>query len=217
VRASWLSQEYSSKVQQRGHSSAIRSVSWCLSPLLNALWRQPCSWFGTKRPQVQILSPRPASPQVRGPRHNWRGPHLPEVQQQNTASTATKTRIDLRIERGSPSLRCASRVAIGTSVRIDLQRHRHVRLTPDPHEHPRVDFQVNRQRRARPPRVVHHQVADTGLAASSSKTPVGGPRIDRRPVVTGEHQVDSSLGRSRLPIAGGGQGGDDVAQRRYTR
>ena len=35
------------------------------------------------------------------------------VQQQNTASTATKTRIDLRIEGAPPSLRFASRVAIG--------------------------------------------------------------------------------------------------------
>jgi hypothetical protein len=60
-------------------------------------------------------------------------------------------------------------------------------------------------------------VADTGLAASSSKTPVEGLRIDRRPVVTGEHQVDSSFGRRRPPIAGDGQGGDDVAQRRHTR
>jgi hypothetical protein len=27
--------------------------------------------FGTKRPQVQILSPRPVFPQVRGPHHSW--------------------------------------------------------------------------------------------------------------------------------------------------
>jgi len=51
--------KYSSKVQQRGRSSAIHRVSRCFSHLLNALWRQPRSWFGTKRPQVQILSPRP--------------------------------------------------------------------------------------------------------------------------------------------------------------
>ena len=139
------------------------------------------------------------------------------VQQQNTASTATKTRIDLRIAGGSPNLRCASRVAIGASVRIDLQRHRHVRVTKDPHEHPRVDFQIHQQRCAGPPRIVNRHVADTGLIAASSKTPVEGPWIDRRPVVTGELQMDSSVGRRRLPIAGGGQGGDNVAQRRYTR
>jgi hypothetical protein len=57
------------------------------------------------------------------------------VQQQDTASTATKTRIDLRLEGTPTSMRCASRVAIGigigigTSVRIDLQRHRHVCVT----------------------------------------------------------------------------------------
>jgi len=82
------------------------------------------------------------------------GTRLLPVQQQNTASTATKTRIDLRIEGAPPSLRRASRVAIGTSVRIDLQRHRHVCVTPDPHDHPRVDFLVHQQRCAGPPRVV---------------------------------------------------------------
>jgi hypothetical protein len=30
------------------------------SHLVNALWRHPRSWFESKRPQVQILSPRPA-------------------------------------------------------------------------------------------------------------------------------------------------------------
>ena len=30
-------------------------------------------------------------------------------------------------------------------------------------------------------------------------------RGDRRPVVTGEHKVDSSFGITRLPIGGGGQ------------
>src|SRR5450631_3736563 len=48
---------------------------------------------------------------------------------------------------------------------------------------------------------------------AATRVPAGHPR-SRRPVVTGELQVDSSFGRSRLPIAGGGQGGDDVAQRR---
>ena len=58
LRASRLGQKYSSKVQQRGHSSAIRRVPQCCARVLNARWRQPRSWFRTKRPQVQILSPR---------------------------------------------------------------------------------------------------------------------------------------------------------------
>jgi hypothetical protein len=62
--ASRLCQRYSSKVQQRGHSSAIPGVSRCFSRLLNTRWRHPRWWFGTKRPQVQILSPRPVSFQV---------------------------------------------------------------------------------------------------------------------------------------------------------
>ena len=105
-----------------------------------------------------------------------RASRLP-VQQQNTASTATKTRIDLRIEGTPTSLRCASRVAIGTSVRIDLQRHRHVCVTQVPHDHPRVDFQIHQQRCAGPPRIVNRHVAEIGLVASSSKAPVEGPWI----------------------------------------
>ena len=57
------------------------------------------------------------------------------VQQQNAASTATTTRIDLRIEGAPLSLRCASRGAIGTSVRIDPQRRltvRGLRALPTP-------------------------------------------------------------------------------------
>jgi len=97
------------------------------------------------------------------------------VQQQNTASTATTTRIDLRIEGTPLGLRCASRVAIGTSVRIELQHHRHVCVTPDPHDHPRVDFQSHQQRCAGPPRIVNRHLADTALMASSSETPAEGP------------------------------------------
>jgi hypothetical protein len=41
----------------------MRRVPQRSSCVLNARWRQPRSWFGTKRPQVQILSPRPV-PQV---------------------------------------------------------------------------------------------------------------------------------------------------------
>jgi len=42
-------------------------VSQRFSNVLNALWQQPRSWFGTKRPQVQILAPRPVQ-QVSDPR-----------------------------------------------------------------------------------------------------------------------------------------------------
>jgi hypothetical protein len=88
---------------------------------------------------------------------------------------------------GSLSLRRASLVAIGASVRIDLLRHQHVCVTPDPHDHPRMDFQSGQQRCAGPPRIVNRHVADTGLIASSCETPVEGPWIDRRPALTGEH------------------------------
>ena len=40
--------QYSSKVQQRGHSSAVRTAAHCSSHVLNALWRQARWWFGTK-------------------------------------------------------------------------------------------------------------------------------------------------------------------------
>lgn len=77
------------------------------------------------------------------------------VQQQNTASTAAKTRFDLIIEKPPPSLRCTSRVAIGTNFRMDLQRHRHVCVRTDPPDHRRVDFQIHQQRCASPPRIVN--------------------------------------------------------------
>ena len=49
--------EHSSKVQQQGGSSATLRVPRCCSRVLIARWRHPRRWFGTKRPQVQILSP----------------------------------------------------------------------------------------------------------------------------------------------------------------
>jgi len=58
-----LCQQYSSKVQQQGRSSAMLRVPRCCSRVLTARWRRPRPWFGTKRPQVQILSPRPV-PQI---------------------------------------------------------------------------------------------------------------------------------------------------------
>jgi len=59
----WLCQQYRSKVQQQDHSSAMRKVPQRSSCVLNAPSRRARPWFGTKRPQVQILSPRPV-PQV---------------------------------------------------------------------------------------------------------------------------------------------------------
>jgi len=57
--------------------------------------------------------------------------------------------------RGSPqpALRFAGRHRAG--VRVDLQRHRHVYVTPDPHDHPRVDFQIRQQRCASPSCIVN--------------------------------------------------------------
>jgi hypothetical protein len=56
-----LRQQYSSEVQQQCRSSTIRRHAQRSSRVLNTRWRRRCSWFGTKRPQVQILSPRPYS------------------------------------------------------------------------------------------------------------------------------------------------------------
>jgi hypothetical protein len=50
-----------------------------------------------------------------------------------------------------------------------------------------VDFQIHQQRCAGPPCIVNRHVADIGLVASSSDTPVEGPWIDRRPALAGEH------------------------------
>src|SRR5664280_2815566 len=41
----------------------MRKAPQRASHVLNVRWRHRCPWFGTKRPQVQILSPRPF-PQV---------------------------------------------------------------------------------------------------------------------------------------------------------
>jgi hypothetical protein len=47
--------QYSSKMQQQGHSSAFRRVALRFFCVLNALWRQARSWFGTKR-RIQLSS-----------------------------------------------------------------------------------------------------------------------------------------------------------------
>ena len=142
--------KYSSGATLRRYVGSPGASLTCSAPVGDIL----CSWFGTKRPQVQILSPRPVFPQVRGPHENWWGlvccqysSKIRPVQQRRRGLTCAS-------EGAPPSLRRASRVAIGTSVRIDLQRHRHVCVTQVPHDHPRVDFLVHQQRCAGPPRVV---------------------------------------------------------------
>jgi transcriptional regulator with GAF, ATPase, and Fis domain len=52
-------------------------------------------------------------------------------------------------------------------VRVDLQRHRHVCVTQDSHDHPRVDFQIHQKRCARPPRVVNRPRSDAQVASGS--------------------------------------------------
>lgn len=81
---------------------------------------------------------------------------------------------------GLPSPRCPARVALA-GVRIELPRHRSVCVAPDPHDRPLVDFLVHQQRCASRPRVAIRHVADTALAASSSKAPVKGSRIPGGP------------------------------------
>ena len=79
--------------------------------------------FGTKRPQVQILSPRPVFPQARGPAPSGVGPSVWPVPQRSTATV-------LIGGTAQPAQRFAGRRRAG--VRIDLQRHRHVGVTMDP-------------------------------------------------------------------------------------
>ena len=134
---------------------------------------------------------------------------------QSSRRSSLKEKARRSTRRAPPA--CASLRGSPSGWRLNRSPRTSTRLRENgPHDHPRVDFQGREQRCAGPPRVVNRQVA-AGLIASSSKAPVEGPWIDRRPVVTGEHHADSSFGRSRLPIAGDGQGGDDVVQRRHAR
>jgi hypothetical protein len=122
-------------------------------PVLNSTAANCGPPFGTKRPQVQILSPRLVFPQARGS-HRFGGSlccwkyssKIRQVQQRRRDLTCAS--------KGSPSPRCTSRVAIGTRVHIDPQRHRHVCVARDPHDHPLVEFQVHQRRWANPPRIV---------------------------------------------------------------
>jgi hypothetical protein len=102
--------------------------------------------FGTKRPQVQILSPRPC----------FRRSSLKEWAKRSTRKGSPQ-----------PALRFEGRHRAG--VRIDLQRHRQVCVAQDPHDRPRVDFQIHHQRCPSPPRVVNRHLADTRLVTSSGR------------------------------------------------
>ena len=55
-------------------------------PVLNSTAVHCGTPFGTKRPQVQILSPRPVFPQARGPTPSGVGPSVCPVPQRSTAT-----------------------------------------------------------------------------------------------------------------------------------
>jgi hypothetical protein len=57
--------KYSSKVQQRPHRTARSPLSRCVLTSANEATNGYCAEFGTKRSQVQILSPRPVKHLVR--------------------------------------------------------------------------------------------------------------------------------------------------------
>jgi hypothetical protein len=58
-RASDQKGQYSSKVQQPSHRTARSPLSRCVLTSANEATNRYCAEFGTKRSQVQILSPRP--------------------------------------------------------------------------------------------------------------------------------------------------------------
>jgi hypothetical protein len=147
---------YSSKVQQQGRSSAMLRVPQRSSRVLNAGWRHPCAWFGTKRPQVQILSPRPYSRRSEARTRNGEGlsccqyrNEIPQVPQQiriltRSSNGLPSARIALRSDEEAvegkcqiehskwppqPTLRLEGRHRAG--LRIDPQGHRHVCVSPD--------------------------------------------------------------------------------------
>src|ERR1035437_1492656 len=128
-------------------------------PVLNSTAANCGPPFGTKRPQVQILSPRLYS--RRSEALTRVGEGLSCCQYSSKIRQVQQRRRDLTCaSKGlpQPALLFADRHRAG--VRIDLQRHRHVCVAPDPHDHPRADFHVHQQRCASPPRVVNRHVVD---------------------------------------------------------
>jgi hypothetical protein len=99
-----------------------------------------CGKFGTKRPQVQSCHLDQYCRRSKAPTRIGEGlsccqysNKLRPVQQQTRTLTCASKGLP------QPALGFAGRHRAG--VRIDLQRHRHVCVTPDPHDHPRVNFQ----------------------------------------------------------------------------
>ena len=65
LRASRLRQQYRNEIPQHHHCDSPTSLVGCSPHVLSHEYRCGCAKFGTKRPRVQILSPRPVFPQVR--------------------------------------------------------------------------------------------------------------------------------------------------------
>ena len=86
--------------EERRRGNRIRNKPWPTGPHLTNQTHRYCAqnataraqWHGSElwspvrdeERQAQVLSPRPVSPQVTGPRLNWRGPSLPAVQVEST-------------------------------------------------------------------------------------------------------------------------------------
>jgi hypothetical protein len=79
--------------------------------------------FKSCHPDCIPAGQRPAPEMVRA--------SLLPVQQQNTASTATTTRFDLRLERAPPSLRCASQVTKRLQAQILSPRPEFPQVIPE--------------------------------------------------------------------------------------
>jgi hypothetical protein len=84
VKSDEICQEYSSKVQQRGHSSRYVKPPHCFSHEFNALWRQPRSWLDKEDAGSNPVTPT-SSPA--GQRHcpSGVGPSVWPVPQRTTA------------------------------------------------------------------------------------------------------------------------------------
>jgi len=92
------SQPYRSEVPQHQHHDSISRMVGCGIFVLTDQYDCCCGKFGTKRPQVQILSPRPIFPQVADLREcrflrrcsiPQRSPPRPRGNKRNAGATAT--------------------------------------------------------------------------------------------------------------------------------
>ena len=103
------------------------------------------------------------------------------VQQRSTA-TAHRSRL-------SPSRLRASRVALRGDLRVDLHRDRELGVPEDLHRDPGMHVQVDQQRGAGAPGVVHGDPPDAGRVAAAVPGAVEVARLDRRAVAGGEDQA----------------------------